>query len=281
MKRARGQIRDVALAVAWRSIHNYFTNPALLIPSLLFPLFFFSAFAGGLSAIGKVPNFDFRAGYTAFQFVFVLLQSSAFGGVFTGFGIALDFETGIARRLMLAAPRRAGIVLGYLLAALFRTLLVWALLAGLLAGVVALSLVQAATYLTVALAAGASVAAGLPGVLVIVALTVAITLGFGAIGLFAALRTGSGEAVQGLFPVLFVMLFLSSGNLPRDLIQTDWFREVATYNPVSYLIEAIRSLLIDGWDAQALELGFGIAVAIIVVAMVAANAALRSRLVRT
>ena len=80
-------------------------------------------------------------------------------------------------------------------------------------------------------------AAGVPGVLVIVALSLLIGLGFGAIGLFVALRTGSGEAVQGLFPVFFVFLFLSSMALPRNLIQTDWFREVATYNPVSYLIE--------------------------------------------
>src|SRR2546430_7022491 len=128
MRRARGQIRDVALAVAWRSIHNYLTNPALLVPSLLFPLFFFSAFAGGLSTISKVPNFNFRPGYTAFQFVFVLLQSSAFGGVFTGFGIARDFETGFGRRLLLAAPRRGGIVLGYAIAALVRALLTWTVL---------------------------------------------------------------------------------------------------------------------------------------------------------
>ena len=96
---SRASIRSVALAVAWRSIHNYLTNPAFLVPSIVFPLFFFTAFAGGLSTIAKVPNFDFPAGYTAFQFVFVLLQSAAFGGVFTGFGVAADFESGVARRL--------------------------------------------------------------------------------------------------------------------------------------------------------------------------------------
>ena len=108
----------MARAVAWRSIHNFTTNPALFLPALVFPLFFFTAFAGGLSTISKVPNFDFPTGYTAFQFVFVLLQSAAFGGVFTGFGIARDFESGFARRLLLAAPHRTGIVLGYAIAAL-------------------------------------------------------------------------------------------------------------------------------------------------------------------
>ena len=99
----------VARGVAWRTLHNVFTNPSLLIPSLVFPLFFFVAFAGGLSQVDNVPGFEFPLGYTAFQFVFVLLQSAAFGGVFTGFGIARDFETGFARRLLLAAPNRTGI----------------------------------------------------------------------------------------------------------------------------------------------------------------------------
>ena len=121
----------------------------------------------------------------------------------------------------------------------------------------------------------------LGGLLTIVALSMLITLGFGAIGLFAALRTGSGEAVQGLFPLFFVFLFLSSMNLPRNLIETDWFRHVATYNPVSYLIEGIRSLLVTGWDGEALALGFGIAAAIAVLGMTAASAALKTRLVRT
>src|SRR3954462_14435634 len=127
----------IARAVAWRSIHNFLSNPAFLAPAIVFPLFFFIAFAGGLSAVGKVPGFDFPSGYTAFQLVFVLLQSAAFGGVFTGFGIARDFESGFsaravalardpagfARRLLVAAQNRTGIVLGYALAALGRWLI--------------------------------------------------------------------------------------------------------------------------------------------------------------
>ena len=120
--------RNVAGAVAWRALHNVFTNPSLLIPQLAFPLFFFTAFAGGLSGIRHVPGFDFPQGYTAFQYVFVLIQSAAFGGVFTGFGIARDFETGFVRRLLLAAPHRTGIVLGYAIAALVRWLVTAAFL---------------------------------------------------------------------------------------------------------------------------------------------------------
>jgi len=119
---------DVAHATAWRAIHNFITNPAYFFPSIIFPLFFFTAFAGGLSNVGNVPGFDFPSGYTAFQFVFVLLQASAFGGVFTGFGIAADFERGFARRLLLGAPNRLGILAGYAFAAAVRAMIVCALL---------------------------------------------------------------------------------------------------------------------------------------------------------
>jgi ABC-2 type transport system permease protein len=108
-----------------------------------------------------------------------------------------------------------------------------------------------------------------------------VALGFAATGAFIGLRTGTGEAVQGFFPLLFVALFLSSMALPRPLIEQDWFRTIATYNPVSYLLEGVRSFVITGWDAEALALGFGIAGAIAVIAITASSFALRTRLVRT
>ena len=116
---------SVASGVAWRSIHNAFHNPPILLPSVLFPLFFLAAFAGGLSAVGNVPDFDYAPGYTAFQYVFVFLQSAAFGGVFTGFAIAADFEFGFARRMLLATRNRSAMIAGYALTALIRALLVW------------------------------------------------------------------------------------------------------------------------------------------------------------
>src|SRR3954452_2894973 len=116
----RARFRSVAFSVGARSIHNVFTNPALILPSVIFPLFFFAAFAGGLARVGDIPGFGYKPGYTAFQFAFVLIQSSAFGGVFTGFGIARDFEMGFGRRLLLAAPNRQAILAGYMIAALVR-----------------------------------------------------------------------------------------------------------------------------------------------------------------
>ena len=248
--------------VARRSMLRTLRQPAQLVPAFIFPLFLLAVNSGGLQRATRIPGFPTHS-YLTFALAIPFMQGALFSTMNAGTDLARDIETGFLNRLALTPLRGP------------------ALLAGLLAGAVMVAIVQAVTYVLVGLAAGASFAAGFPGVLVILALSVLITVGFGAIGLFAALRTGSGEAVQGLFPALFVTLFLSSMSLPRNLIRTDWFREVATYNPVSYLLEAIRSLLITGWNAQALELGFGLAAAIALAAMVAASRALKGRLART
>jgi ABC-2 type transport system permease protein len=116
---------------------------------------------------------------------------------------------------------------------------------------------------------------------VLIVLSVLTCTGFGAIGVLAALRMGSSEAVQGLFPVMFVLLFLSSMSLPRDLIANDWFRTVATWNPVSYLVEGVRSLIITGWDGEALALGFLVSIVVLVLGIAGASASMRTRMVRT
>jgi ABC-2 type transport system permease protein len=156
-----------------------------------------------------------------------------------------------------------------------------ALMMGQLAGIIALGLIQALTFLVVGLAFGAGIETGLAGAIVIVAFSLLISLAFGCIGAFVALRSGSGEAVQGVFPLFFAALFLSSMSLPRDLIEQDWFRTIADWNPVSYMLECIRSLMIDGWDPEALALGFACAGAIAAIALIAASSALRTRMVRT
>jgi ABC-2 type transport system permease protein len=221
---SRASTRSVALAVAWRSIHNFLTNPAFLLPSIIFPLFFFSAFAGGLSTIGKVPGFDFPSGYTAFQFVFVLLQSAAFGGVFTGFAVAADFEGGVARRLMLAAPRRGGIVIGYTLAALTRAVITWTLLT------------------IVALIAGMRVDGngvdlfGLYGL----ALIVNIAATMWATGVAMRIRSIQGGPLMQI-PV-FLILFLAPVYVPLKLL-SGWIHAVASVNPATALMEAGRGFI--------------------------------------
>ena len=214
----------VARGVAWRTLHNVFTNPSLFIPSLVFPLFFFTAFAGGLSRVSNVPGFDFAEGYTAFQFVFVLLQSAAFGGVFTGFGIARDFESGFARRLLLAAPNRNGIVIGYAAAALSRWIVTSAVLTG------------------IALAVGMHVGGngvdlfGLYGLAAIV--NVAAVLW--AAGVAMRLRTMQAGPIMQL-PV-FLVLFFAPVYVPLSLL-TGWIHAVATVNPLTRVVEAGRGFI--------------------------------------
>ena len=232
----------VASGVAWRTLKSVFTNPSLLFPSLLFPLFFFTAFAGGLSQVENVPGFDFPPGYTAFQFCFVLIQSAAFGGVFTGFGIARDFESGFARRLLLAAPNRSGIVLGYSLAALVR----WVL---------------TATILTVvALIAGMNVFGGPLDVFGIYALALLINVAglLWACGVAMRFRTIQAGPVMQM-PV-FLILFFAPVYVPLALL-TGWIEAVATLNPLTYVLEAVRGMLAG--DAVYVISAFAIALGLV------------------
>ena len=232
----------VAYGVAWRTLKTVFTNPSLLFPSLAFPLFFFTAFAGGLSQVERVPGFRFEPGYTAFQFCFVLVQSAAFGGVFTGFGIARDFEQGFARRLLLAAPNRTGIVLGYAVASVVR----WA--------------VTATVLTVVALVAGMNVFGGPFDVfgLYLLALLINVCGILWASGVAMRFRTMQAGPVMQM-PV-FLTLFFAPVYVPLDLL-TGWIDVVATLNPLTYVLEAVRSMLAG--DEVHVLLAYGIAAGLI------------------
>jgi ABC-2 type transport system permease protein len=246
---------SVARGVAWRTLHNVLTNPSLLLPSLIFPLFFFTAFAGGLSSIRHVPGFHYPAGYTAFQFSFVLLQSAAFGGVFTGFGIARDFEGGFARRLLLAAPNRTGIVFGYALAAAGR----WAI---------------TATFLTVvALAVGMHVGgSGVDlGGMYMLALILNLAAVLWSAGVAMRFRTMQAGPVMQL-PV-FLVLFFAPVYVPLSLL-SGWIHGVATVNPLTRVLEAVRGLLAG--EPTQVGLAFGTALLLVIAFSLWAFRGLRS-----
>jgi ABC-2 type transport system permease protein len=235
---------NVVSGVAWRTLKNALTNPQIFLPTMLFPLFFFTAFAGGLSQLREIPGFDFPPGYTAFQFVFVLLQSAAFSGVFTGFGVARDFEGGFAKRLLLAAPNRGGIVIGYALAALIR----WA--------------VVAVVLTVVALAAGMDVGGGpvdLAG-LYVLALLVNFCGFFWAGGLAMRFRTIQAAPLMQM-PV-FLVLFFAPVYVPLELLE-GWIDAVATVNPLTYLLETGRGFIAGDpphvAGAFAIAIGMGVA----------------------
>jgi ABC-2 type transport system permease protein len=214
----------VAGAVLRRNLIHAFKNPALLIPSAVFPLLFLTAFAGGLSSVANVPGFDFPSGYTTFQYVFVFLQSAAFGGVFTGFAVAADFESGFGRRLLLAAPRRRGIIAGYVLAAIAR----WAF---------------TATIVTVAaLIAGMQIDGNPAQLLGLVSLGLLTNVAATLWGAGMALRFQTLQAGPIMQIPIFLLLFMAPVYVPLHLIK-GWVNTAASYNPVTALVEAGRGFI--------------------------------------
>jgi ABC-2 type transport system permease protein len=248
-------LANVAGGVAWRQIHNFTHNPAFLLPSIIFPLFFFTAFAGGLSNVANVPGFDFPSGYTAFQFVFVLLQSAAFGGVFTGFSVARDYESQFARRLMLAAPDRRALIVGYAMAAAVRIIVTW------------LVITAVALLAGMEIGGGAADLFGLYGLALLV--NVAATLF--AVGIAMRFRTiQAGPMMQ---TPTFLILFMAPVYVPLALL-TGWIHAVASVNPATALLNAGRGLISGGPGDVAL--GFACAVGLAIAFAMWAVRGLRS-----
>lgn len=245
---------SVAFAVAGRQLRRFFTNITLLAPAA-FPVFFFAAFAGGLSRVGEVPGFEFAAGYTAFTFVWALLQAVAMGGAFTGFAIASDFENGFARRFMIAAPNRGGIILGYVFASLVRTTFTGSLvfIVGLVVGMEILG--------------GGVDVFGLVGLALIV--NVAATL-FGC-GVAMLLRTQqAGPLIQ---TPIFMLLFLAPVYVPLELLE-GWLQTVASLNPLTAIITTGRSFVAG--DPSGVGAAFLTALALVAVFLIWAYLGLRS-----
>jgi ABC-type multidrug transport system permease subunit len=245
----------VARAVAWRNAHNFFTNPAMVVPALMFPLFFFTAFAGGLSRVESIPGFEFGAGYTTFIYGFVLLQASAFGGIFTGFSIARDFESGFSRRLMLAASRRGGIVAGYWLAALIRACF------------------TVAVITVVALVAGLSLDGSAVDLVGLYTLAILVNAGAMLFGSGIAMRLRTMQAGPAMQTPAFLFLFLAPVWVPYDLL-TGWVQAAASVNPVTLVLEAGRGFL-SGDPTEVLP-AFGVAVLLCGVTVLWAYGGLRS-----
>ena len=253
---------DQVYLLGRRSVVRTVRQPANVVAPLLFPMLLLAVNSGGLKAETHMPGFPTDS-FWAFALAVPFIQGALFATMNTGTDLARDIQTGFLNRLSLTPMR--GITL----------------LTGQLGGVIVMSVAQAAVYVGVGFAVGVRFASGPAGVALVFVFMALVALAFGALGAFAALRTGSGEAVQSLFPAFFVFLFISSMNMPRNLIEASWFRGLATANPVSYLLECVRSLIITGWDAEALALGFGIAAAIAVGAFVLSIWALRERMARS
>jgi ABC-2 type transport system permease protein len=252
---------DQVYLLARRSVVRTMRQPANIIGPLIFPLFLLAVNSAGLRAETHLPGFP-SPSILAFILAVPFIQGALFATMNTGTDLARDIQTGFLSRLSLTPMRGVALLLGQL------------------GGTITLGLLQAAVYVAVGTIAGVRFKSGVPGLLVLLVFYTLVVLAFGAVGLFAALRTGSGEAIQSLFPAFFVFLFISSMAIPRNLMAITWFRDAATANPVSYLIEGVRSLIIVGWDGEALALGFGIALLVAAIAISASAWALQQRLAR-
>ncbi len=248
--------------LAGRAIRRILRNPAQLVFPIVFPLVLLAVNTSGLDAATQLPGFP-TASYLDFALAIPFMQGALFAALNGGQDLARDIQDGFLDRLAMTPISGA------------------ALLAGQLGGALFMGVVSAVLYLAVGLAFGAGIASGVAGAIVLLSLAIAISFAFGCFGTFVALRAGTGEAVQGFFPLFFVLLFLSSAFFPRELIEQEWFRVVATYNPVSYMVEGIRSLVITGWDGEALARAFAISAVATVVFLALSARALRTRLVRT
>jgi ABC-2 type transport system permease protein len=248
--------------LAGRSVLHALRTPTQMIFPIVFPLVLLGVNASGLDAATKLRGFP-TTSYLDFALAVPFMQGALFSALNGGQDLARDIENGFLDRLALTPMSGPALLVGQLGGALFT------------------GIVSAILYLLVGLAFGAGISAGAGGALVLIVLAVTICMAFACFGTFVALRAGSGQAVQGFFPLFFVLLFLSSAFFPRELIEQDWFATIATYNPVSYMVEGVRSLVITGWDTTALLRAFGISATAIVLFLALSSRALKTRLLRT
>lgn len=234
----------VSLALARRALRNTLRRPQFLMPLLIFPSLFLAVNVGGLHRTTDLPGFPEVGGFLDFQLAAAMTQSLLLGGIAQGLAAGLEIEGGFFDRLAAAPIPRLAIVLGRLLAT------------------AVLSAAQVLFFLGLGLVFGAEVQAGVPGALVTVGLGAVAGVGFAAIGLAMAMRAGSAATLQGIFPLVFVVLFLSSAFFPQSMLESP-IDTVARYNPLSYVADGLRAPIIATLDAapvlEGLAAGGGIA----------------------
>jgi ABC-2 type transport system permease protein len=240
---------SVALAVARRSTRKLLKSPVMAVTPTMIPLFFFAAFTGALSSLGEAPGFDYYD-YTAFQFVFVLYQAAIYIAIFTSFEMASDYQTGVARRMMSAAPRRMAIVGGYVISALGRGVVVVAVVWG------------------VALIAGMPVRGSAVEIAGLVALALLLNVATTLYGAGIVLRLRSTAAGALILIPAFMVMLLTPVFTVRDQL-SGWLEAVASVNPMTALLEAGRGFLAGDPVSVAVSFaaGFGLVIAFAVWAM--------------
>ena len=224
--RLSGQLRVIE-ALGRRSLKQAFRRPQFLAPILVFPSLFLAVNTGGAGRAVDLPAFPHVHGFLDFQLAGAMTQSTMLAGVSAGIALAIDIEIGFIDRLIASPVTRSSIVIGRLVAT------------------AALGAVSGVWFLTIGLIFGAHIKGGVGGFLLVVVLTSLCAGAFGALGAALALRSGSASVVQGIFPLVFVILFLSSAFFPRGLL-LEPSRTIADWNPMSLIAEGIRDPIISG-----------------------------------
>lgn len=250
------------LLISRRSISRTFRQPVLVFPVVSFPLILLAVNAAGLASVTELPGFPTDR-YINFAIIVCFVQGAMFAAINSGTELAGDIQGGFTDRLALTPARR------------------WVVLAGATMGGTAIASMGTLLYVAVGLAFGVQFETGPAGALVLIVLAIYVAFAFSGIGAWLAVLTGSPQAVQGIFPLLFVLLFLSTSNLPLDFITTDWFRTIAEWNPLSWLIDGMRGLVIGGWDMSTLLPAIAVATAVMLLFFALASAGLGRRVQRT
>jgi ABC-2 type transport system permease protein len=246
-------------ALGARSIRQTFRRPQLMSPIIVFPTLLLAIQTGGAGAGIELPGFPPVDSFLQFMLAGSMMQAMMLAGNSGGIAFAVDIEMGFTDRLFAAPIPRFAIVLGRL------------------AGTAALGLLASLWFLAIGLIFGAHIEGGVPGALLAIVLITASALAVGGIGAAIALRTGSASVVQGLFPLVLVVLFLSSAFFPQELM-IEPAKTIAEYNPFSFIVEGVRDPIIAGIDAkQTLEAVAAIA-GIILLGLGLSASALRHRL---
>lgn len=247
------------VALARRALRNALRRPQFLAPLVIFPSLFLAVNVGGLSRTTALPGFPHVHGFLDFQLSGAITQSLLLGGVSAGIAVALEIEGGFFDRLVAAPIPRSSIVFGRVLAA-----------AAIAAG-------QVVYFLAIGLIFGAHIAAGVAGFFVVLAIGIIAGTGFGSIGVVLALRAKNASTVQGIFPIVFVVLFISSAFFPRGLLEEPT-KAIARYNPLSYVADGMRNPIIASISSSTVLEGLAAATGIAVVAIALSVLALRGRL---
>ena len=188
-------------------------------------------------------------------------MGAMFAPLLAGGDMAQDVQSGFLHRLALLPLNRTVFFLSSL------------------AGTAVVGLLLGMALLVTGILMGSTFVAGVCGVFPFLLLVVVIMMALGAIGNVLALQTGSAQAVAGMFGASFSLVFFSTGIIPRQFIEADWFKRVADLNPVSHLIAGVRSLITVGWDVPALLLAFVIALVVLLVGLFVGERILSRRLV--